>query len=82
MRALALVVGEPLLVGHSASATGLVVLEDRADLTERVGAEVAVVVDLVDDVTAGVGLATTRSVVVSLLSVFIANAVLTALFFF
>jgi phospholipid/cholesterol/gamma-HCH transport system permease protein len=30
----------------------------------------------------GVGLATTRSVVVSLLSVFIANAVLTALFFF
>jgi ABC-type transporter Mla maintaining outer membrane lipid asymmetry permease subunit MlaE len=29
-----------------------------------------------------VGLATTRSVVVSLLSVFIANAVLTALFFF
>jgi phospholipid/cholesterol/gamma-HCH transport system permease protein len=30
----------------------------------------------------GVGLATTRSVVVSLMSVFIANAVLTALFFF
>ena len=30
----------------------------------------------------GVGLATTRSVVVSLLSVFIANALLTALFFF
>ena len=30
----------------------------------------------------GVGLATTRSVVLSLLAVFVANAILTALFFF